>query len=197
MTKNEYLKKLENALTGLPYSEIKDVLSDYEEHFEAGKSAGRTDKELVDSLGDPIAIAKQIKATAKIKKAEKNVSVANIMRAILATAGLGFVNVVFILGPFLGLVGTLIGLFGAGIGITAGGIGATVGSFVLAVAPNITHQYLGELGNYPVAGIFFGIALSCFGLLFLVGCSYLTKWFYTLTVNYLKFNARIITGEKE
>ena len=197
MTKKEYLKKLENALTGLPYSEIKDVLSDYEEHFDAGLSAGRSEDELTKSLGEPRNIAKQIKAVSKIEKAEKNVSVANIFRAILATAGLGFINLIFVVGPFMGLVGILIGMFCAAIGVISAGVVSTVASIVFTAAPNLAVNYFGEVGALPAAGIFFGIALACFGLLFIIGCGYAAKWFYLLTVQYLKFNARIITGEKE
>jgi uncharacterized membrane protein len=97
----------------------------------------------------------------------------------------------------MGLVGALIGLFGAAIGITSGGIVATVASFIMTIAPNLTDRYFGELGNLPIAGIFMGIAMTCFGLLFIIANGYIAKWFYILTVKYLKLNARIITGEKE
>ncbi len=42
---------------------------------------------------------------------------------MLATIALGFFNLVFILGPFIGLIGIVIGLYGGALGVTMGGLG--------------------------------------------------------------------------
>ena len=59
MTKQDYLRILEYNLRGLRYEEIKDILSDYEEHFYNGRANGKTDDEISASLGDPILQAQQ------------------------------------------------------------------------------------------------------------------------------------------
>lgn len=196
MNKETFIKKLKAGLVGLSKEEVDDVLSDYEEYFSSGLEEKRTEEDIAKSLGDPKAIAKQIKVTAKIKKAETNWSAGNITRAVLATAGLGLLNVIFILGPFMGLVGTLFGLFAAGIGMFAGGVVSFIVSIIMWSDPNFASNYV-NMGAHPAAVLFLGISLACFGVLWTVGSGYLAKWFYILTVKYLKLNARVITGEKE
>lgn len=61
MTRVEYIRQLEFSLTGkLPKGEISDILRDYSEYFEAGKAEGKTEEEIVVSLGIPSAVAAEI-----------------------------------------------------------------------------------------------------------------------------------------
>ncbi|MFA7253380.1 MAG: DUF1700 domain-containing protein [Patescibacteria group bacterium] len=196
MKQETFIKNLKLSLNGLSKAEIDEVVADYLEYFEAGAAEKRSEDEIAKSLGDPRAIGKQIRATARIKKAEDQWSATNITRAVLATAGLGMLNLIFVFGPFMGLVGVLIGLFGTGIGITAGGIAGTIASIVAWSDPDFASNYI-NIGAHPAAILLLSAALVCFGLIFTVGCSFLAKWFYILTVKYLRLNARVITGEKE
>jgi uncharacterized membrane protein len=52
MNKMEFLKKLEAKLKGLPVNDIKEILSDYEEHFRIGLEKGKTEEEISVELGD-------------------------------------------------------------------------------------------------------------------------------------------------
>ena len=196
MTKELFLKQLRASLSGMNTEEIKDIMADFEEHFEAGKEDGRSEEEIAKLLGEPEIIANQLKVSAKIKKAETSRSVSNITRAVLATLGLGALNLIFVVGPYFGLVGVLFGLFGAGIGIFAAGFVSIIAGIIVWVSPGLVDQYV-YLGMHPAAIIFLGVFVTCFGILFLIGCGYLTKWFYILTVKYLKLNLGVITGERE
>lgn len=61
MTRVEYIQQLEFSLSGkLPRREISEILRDYSEYFEAGKSEGKTEEEIAISLGIPSAAAGQI-----------------------------------------------------------------------------------------------------------------------------------------
>lgn len=57
MNKKEYLAKLRMYLQGLPISEIEDIISDYEEHFNVGISKGKSEEEIAKELGDPKEVA--------------------------------------------------------------------------------------------------------------------------------------------
>lgn len=57
MNKKEYLAKLRMYLQGLPISEIEDIISDYEEHFNIGISKGKSEEEISMELGDPKEVA--------------------------------------------------------------------------------------------------------------------------------------------
>ena len=57
MNKKEYLAKLRMYLQGLPISELEDIISDYEEHFNIGISKGKSEEEISKELGDPKEVA--------------------------------------------------------------------------------------------------------------------------------------------
>ena len=191
MNKKDFLNSLSKYLRGIPREDEQDIISDFEEHFEMGEKEDRTEEDLAKSLGDPKTLAKQLKASLMVARAEKETTAANITRAVFASLGLGFFNLVFILGPFLAVVGILIGLFGAAIGIAAGGITGLLGTIFSPLFP----EYFNMIIN-PAVGIFASIGLACFGVLFFIGDIYLTRGFFRLFIKYIKFNARIVIGKE-
>ena len=191
MNKKEFLNKLSAYLEGIQKDDREDILSDFEEHFEVGLDKGRTEEDLADSLGDPIVLARQLKAGALVKKAEETTSAANITRAVFASLGLGFFNLIFILGPFIGIIGVLAGLFAAAIGVTAGGIA----SFFASIFGPLFPEYFNIPIN-PAVGIFGSVGVACFGILFFIGNVYLAKILYRLFIRYIRFNLGIIIGRR-
>ena len=61
MTKKEYLDKLAKELGSMSYNDVKDILSDIENHFEESKIAGKTEEEAAAQLGDPSELAADYK----------------------------------------------------------------------------------------------------------------------------------------
>ena len=151
----------------------------------------RKEEAIIKALGDPKAIAKQIKADYHIKKAETKASAANIARAVYASIGLGLFNLILILGPFIAILGILVGLFAAAISITITGIA----TFVASIFSNLLPQHV-SIGVSAVGFSFASVGIICFGLLFLIGDFYLTKLIFKLTIRYLKFNLGIIKGKE-
>jgi len=191
MNKKEFLNSLSKYLRGIPGDEEQDIISDFEEHFEMGKKEGRTEENIAESLGNPKALANQLKASIMADRAERETTAANITRAVFASLGLGFFNLIFILGPFLGIAGVLAGLFAAAIGITAGGITGLLGTIFAPLFP----EYFNLIVN-PAVGIFASIGLICFGVLFFIGDMYLARALFRLFIRYIKFNARIVVGRE-
>ncbi|SKC83214.1 HAAS signaling domain-containing protein [Maledivibacter halophilus] len=192
MNKSEFLKELSTLLSSLPSDERQEILFDYEEHFSIASEKGESEEEIIKNLGSPSSIAKQYRANYMVNQAAVNPSASNILRAVFATIVLGFFNLVFILGPFLGIVGVLIGLFGASIGIIVSGIFLFL---KIAFGPVLSTLYIYVpygLTSNPTATIFLGLGLTCLGLLFFIGNCFLAKWLYIGTVKYLKMNVRII-----
>ncbi|MBE3114576.1 MAG: DUF1700 domain-containing protein [Actinobacteria bacterium] len=191
MNKKDFMYKLSLYLGGIPEEDRQDVISDFEEHFKEGLSEGRTEEEIAGSLGDPKSLANQFKASILVSEAEKTTSAVNIIRAVFATLGLGFLNLVFILGPFIAIAVIPVALFAIAIAITAAGIT----TFFAAIFGPLFLQYFTVLIN-PAVAIFGSIGVTCFGILFFVGGIYLAKLLYRLFVRYIKFNLRIITGKE-
>jgi len=191
MNKQDFINTLENKLSKLPKEEQEDILYDYEEHFQVGVESGKTEDEISASLGSPSTIAKQYLASYKINIAETDKSGKNILGAILATLALGFFNLVFILGPFLGAVGVLIGFYGAAFGVTVAG-GALILVSLFPALLSLPYVVM-DVTFYPLLGFTLGAGLTSLGLLFFIGDIWLTKALYNLTVKYLKANIRLIS----
>jgi len=192
MNKKEFLDSLSKYLRSVPREDEQDIISDFEEHFRIGIEEGRTEEELAGSLGDPRLLANQFKASILVARAEKETTAANITRAVFASLGLGFFNLIFVLGPFIALLAILIALFAVAVSITAGGITGLLGTIFSPLFP----QVFSLLVN-PAVGIFASIGLICFGVLFFIGNIYLTRGFFRLFVRYIKFNVRIISGKEK
>ncbi len=65
-------------------------LKDYEEHFTFGLEEGKSEEEIVASLGSPAQIAKELLADYHIEKVTTSATTGNVFRAIWAVIGLGF-----------------------------------------------------------------------------------------------------------
>ena len=185
MNEKEFINELKKNLKRLSNEDRDEIIEDYKEHFAVGKKKRRKESEIAKSLGDPKHLSKQINANLLISKAEKNKSFTNIIRAVLATLGLGFFNLVFVLGIFLGLVGVLIGLYGITLGLIIGGIASILVPFI--------HYF--QLGINPLSVVFLGVGMIALGVLSFIGNFYVTKGFYYITLKYLKVNIKIIRGE--
>lgn len=51
MNKSEYLAALQEALKDINQDSINEILTDYEEHFQAGIENGKTEEEICGELG--------------------------------------------------------------------------------------------------------------------------------------------------
>lgn len=68
MSREEYLRRLEQCMKGMPPKEVEDALRYYEDYFE---DASLTDEEIITSLGKPEDVAKQIKENAGYEYTEE------------------------------------------------------------------------------------------------------------------------------
>ena len=191
MNKKEFLGRLSELIKDISEEEKKDILFDYEEHFRIGLEKGRKEEEIAASLGDPKIIAKQSRVSCILKEAEKTTSANNIMRAIFAAVGLGFFNLVIVLGPAIGLIGIIVALFAAAFAITISGAAILFGTLVGPVFVWDIYIPFTAAVSIPL-----GIGLTSLGLLSIIGAFYLTKFFYKLSIVYLKMNLQIITNRR-
>jgi uncharacterized membrane protein len=103
MTRNEFLGRLRQGLVGLDPDYIRDVMNDYEAHFEDGVSSGRSEQEIAAALGDPGRLARELRAEAGFKRWEEHKTPGTMAGAVLALLGLATLDVMLLL-PFLGAV---------------------------------------------------------------------------------------------
>jgi uncharacterized membrane protein len=190
-TEQEYLQTLKTRLAGyVSREDLDDILSDYAEHFSIGRSEGRSEEELCRSLGSPDDVAKEIRATYLVKKAEHARSAENIWHAVMATLGLGLFNLAVVLIPFILLIVFLVIFFMVGL------VMLVTGPILLLVA---MMQLVGftvpvSWWTSPLEGLLISIVFTIAGVVLVMFDFYLARTFYRLAIRYLKWNIRVIRG---
>lgn len=124
MTRLEFLDTLRRRLAGLPQAEIDELVGDYATHFADGMAAGRSEAEIAEALGDPMRLARELRAEAGFRRWETARTPANFFAALLGFLALVAVDFIFLL-PLLG--GLALFTFIAGFAL----LGLCVGGFVL------------------------------------------------------------------
>ena len=189
MTEKQFLKKLAKALNRVSRRERKDILADYEEHFRAGRQAGKSDQEICDQLGDPVEIAQDfIDNEVEINGVKRPASTAagHTLAAVLITMLLILFNMIVVLGPFVGLAGGLVGCWGAS-------LAPFYSSWILLTTSAETAQAAGlsSLSQYTaVAGMF---AAGVFAIAMLV---LLSRGFIWLATKYVRLNVGLVRWVK-
>lgn len=194
MTKDRFLADLKRALGGMTETERREVLYDYEEHFRMGLAEGKAEEQISRSLGNPRVIGKSYAIDALLEESKEGggVTAASVLRAVFASMSLTFFNIIFILGPFLGLVGVMIGLWAAAVSLGLAGVAV----FLSPLAALITPRYVTLAGMNPAFLLFAGIGVAGLGVLAVLGMWKLSGLFGQMIAVYVRFNARIVTRRK-
>lgn len=181
VNRDEFLFELESLLAGLSKEEKQDILQDFEEHFAMGILEGKSEEEIVRALGSPQQIAKEMKAHYHIEKVSESGTVVNIARAVWAVIGLGFFNLIIVLGPLIAAVSIVCAgwIFSAGLALSP----------ILVFMDAVIFQ-----NGFNLFNLFFSILLAGTGILVGIGMYYVTRLFIKGLVHYLKFNVNIVKG---
>ncbi|MBC6971586.1 DUF1700 domain-containing protein [Bacillus sp. Xin] len=180
MNKEQFLRELSGHLRKLPEEERKDILYDYGEHFQFGLEEGKTEAEIIQGLGSPKAIAKEMLALYRFDEMKKDPSASNITRAVMAAIGLSLLNFIIVLGPLVAIVSFIFSLW--------------VGGVVSVVAPLLVVIKI-LTGTFLWLDIFVSITFVGVGLLLCIVAYYCTKWFKNFCVGYVNWNLKMIKGE--
>ncbi|HTR85914.1 MAG TPA: DUF1700 domain-containing protein [Reyranella sp.] len=154
MTRLEFLDILRQRLAGLPPREIDELVGDYASHFADGMAAGRSEAEIAEALGDPVRLARELRAEAGLRRWETEHTPANFFGALVGFIALIAVDFVFLL-PLLGALALFVLVNGlAMIGLCIAG---------LALAMRLFHFDHG-LSLHYLTRIFGGIGLLGLGI---------------------------------
>ena len=190
MNEESFIELLKRSLKGLPATEAGEIISDYREHFAEGIAAGKSDSEIAKSLGNPSTIGRSYRVDHALGSGP---GFRQAFAALFASISLGLFNVIFVLGPFVGLAAVMVTLWAAAIGIGVSGIAVILGIILQPILPpslSVAGLNIGFL-------IFASIAASGIGLLSSLGMWQFSKFFVKNTGKYLRFNAQFIRKPKE
>ena len=154
MTRLEFLDTLRRRLSGLPQAEIDELIADYAAHFADGKAAGRSEAEIAAALGDPMRLARELRAEAGFRRWETARTPANFFAVLFGFLALIAVDFVFLL-PLLG--GLALFTFLAGLAM----LGLCIAGMVLML--RLFHWDHGFTLHY-LTRVFSGIGLLGFGI---------------------------------
>lgn len=185
MTKTEFLQRLSKLLKNVPEEEKQDILYDYEEHFRIAIESGKSETEIAAGLGNPETIAKECVTNFHLEKASENQSLSSLFRAIYTSVGLGFFNVVFLLGPFIAAVAVIFSLFVVSFAFLITPLAAIASAFTV---DSISEFFL---------NLFMSIGLVGLGLLIGIVGLKVSRAFIAWSTNYVKSNLNIIKGENK
>lgn len=181
MNKDIFMKKLAAGIKKLPKEEQKEILQDFAEHFSVGVAEGKTEGEVAAALGAPNQVAKELVATYHLEKVNHSSNAGDVFRAVWAVIGLGFFNLVIVLGPFIALVSLIASGWVIG------------GSFILSPLAVLVNVVL-----YPetllLFDVFVSIALTGLGILIIIGMYYVTRYMFKAFMKYLHFNVKMVKG---
>jgi len=129
MTRQQFMNRLRNGLSGLSPKTIDEIAADYEGHFTEAQAARRSEIEVAEALGDPDRHAREIRAEAGLKRweAERNPSAA--AGAVFAVLGLGAIDLLVLLPILLSIAGTLFAFICVAVALFC------VGAFVMVAGP--------------------------------------------------------------
>lgn len=186
MNKSEFLAELKKHLHRLPKKELEAAVADYEEHFEHGVFKGRSEEDIAKNLGSPKKIASELLTEYFLEHAEQNRSYPSMTRAVFASLGLGFLNLVFVLAPFLTIVSMVISLYT----VSAAFVISPLAVFVTIFISN---------DNWQSILLLFFVTTGLLGIGLVLGTvtTYFSKKFFYWFSRYLKSNQRIIRGENK
>jgi uncharacterized membrane protein len=103
MTKAEFLNTLQRRLAGLPQAEIDELLGDYARHFDEGLAGGRSEIEIAKALGDPMRLARELRAEVGFRRWEEARTPANFLAVLFGFLALIAVDFVVLLPVLVGL----------------------------------------------------------------------------------------------
>ena len=181
MNKDEFLSQLNDSLKRLPSAEREDILQDFIEHFEIGLSEGKSEDEIIKALGSPQHIAKEMVAAYHVEQVGQTASAGNMFRAVWAVIGLGFFNLVIVLGPFIALAGVVLAGWIVGLSF--------ITSPILYIINIVIYPEI-----FVLFDLFVSIFLSGIGIFITIGMVHFTQWLVKGFVKYLNFNIRMVKG---
>jgi len=187
MTRNEFMTRLRQGLVGLDPDYIRDVMNDYETHFEDGEKSGRSEQEIAAALGDPGRLARELRAEAGFQRWENARTPGNLVGAMLALMGLATVDVIFLF-PFL------CAMFGIFVGFSVACLVLVVVGFALligALFPGLA--WFGLTGGVEVLAIgLAGVGLVALGVGLGALFSLVVNFVVKALVQYARLHFRLI-----
>ena len=193
MNSTEYLDKLRYELTGVARKDVDEIIQDQREYIDDAIRAGRSESDVLKSLGEPKEFAANLRAELELSrfKEAKNLKdqMGGTIRAVFAIIALAPLNFLFVLGPFL-FVSIMMFVFW---------VIAIVNSFISLIWMGYClFQFVFLAAGFwaNISSLFFAMGSIGFCVLVLIAVYQLTLLFLKGTMAYLKWNYEFVVGQR-
>ncbi|WP_440857798.1 HAAS signaling domain-containing protein [Staphylococcus shinii] len=182
LDKITFLNELEQELNSIPSTERDNVMYEYEQYFFDQEREGKNEYQIIGALDSPKKIGKEIKAKNAIVSAEYRPNVKSIIRAIMASLGMGILSLIIILIPMI-FIGSFMFIL-------------LLVAFFLAISPIllIIHGSLYNMFSLAISNYLFAFSFTGLGIVLFVIIAKLAQFVYRLILKYLRWNIKTIKG---
>lgn len=181
MTKQQFLQSLEKELRIIPKNDRMEILQDFEEHFAIGVTEGKSEQQIVASLGTPQQIAKEMVGASEFETTKSTSTSGNIVRSILIAIGVIFFNLIVVIGPFFTVVG---------LGLSGWIVGVSFISTPILLLINVIYSP----SSFTLFEFFVTLGLCGLGIFITMGMYVVTKGIIHGTRKYVQFNINLVKG---
>ena len=181
MSKAQFFAELRERLRGLPPDERQRILLLYDQLFRDAEASGRSEEEIIESLGYHAMEPYPAPYGAPMYPSPSRTD--SSLRMLAAALALGLFNLIFVLGPFIAVTSMLACAVAAGT--------------VLLLSPIWGLVYVVLTGDFTnlMLQVFFVLFTTGMGLLILIACSFLVRWYWKALKAYVRLNLRLMKGE--
>ncbi len=88
----EFLAALRAGLRGAPEGALDEIIAEYDTHFAEGKNANRSEQDIAAALGDPWALAQELRVELRIARWEAAPSPRSGVQMVASVIALGVLN---------------------------------------------------------------------------------------------------------
>lgn len=182
LDKITFLNELEQELNSIPSAERDNVMYEYEQYFFDQEREGKNEYQIIGALESPKKIGKEIKAKNAIVSAEYKPNAKSILRAIMASLGMGILSLIIILIPMI-FIGSFMFIL-------------LLVSLFLAISPIllIIHGSLYNMFSLAISNYLFAFSFTGLGIVLFVIIAKLAQFVYRLILKYLRWNIKTIKG---
>lgn len=220
MNKIDFMNKLRASLSEYGVADTREILLDFEQHFEDGLAAGETEDEVCDKLGDPVEIAKQYISEADIAVEDKK----EAPRAEAYAESDGFdtnnythvppqpqvqpqafqpdagkvilvilIDLLIMTWALPSLVSLIVSLYGITVSIGVSGIVVFIAGILMSFMDTTTWLFT---TLSPVSTSLFGVVLMAATPLLVIGCIAATKGIINVFKHFINWHSETFVGRK-
>ena len=121
MKQEVFIEALRRELSSLPKQAVDEIIADYHEYIGDALAAGRREEDVIAALGDPVKLARELKAQANSRQWQDRRSFGNLIRVIMSISALGLLNVLLLV-PFMLYLALLTAGYAVSVGLTIAGL---------------------------------------------------------------------------